>query len=173
MDWTALGLSLQLAALTTLILCCAGLPLAYWLAVTKWRWKFLLEAVVALPLVLPPTVLGFYILIAIGKHSPLGRGYSALTGGQLPFSFPGLLLASILYSLPFAVRPFITGFAGILVPRRFPLGDLLPRHRAAFLDGHPQRGRYEFRAHGWRIWGGFDGGRKHPRRDAHGLDLHL
>ena len=72
MDWTALGLSLQLAALTTLILCGAGLPLAYWLAVTKWRWKFLLEAVVALPLVLPPTVLGFYILIAIGPHSPLG-----------------------------------------------------------------------------------------------------
>jgi len=114
MDWTALGLSLQLAALTTLILCGAGLPLAYWLAVTKWRWKFLLEAVVALPLVLPPTVLGFYILIAIGTHSPLGRGYAALTGGgRLPFSFPGLLIASILYSLPFAVRPFVTGFAGV------------------------------------------------------------
>ena len=79
MDWAALALSLQLAVCTTLILCCIGLPLAYWLVVTKWRWKFLLEAVVALPLVLPPTVLGFYILIAIGPHSPIGQGYTALT----------------------------------------------------------------------------------------------
>src|SRR6266849_9504296 len=110
MDWTALGLSLQLAALTTLILCGAGLPLAYWLAVTKWRWKFLLEAVVALPLVLPPTVLGFYILIAIGPHSPLGRFYSDVVGHPLPFTFEGLLLASILYSLPFAVQPFAAAF---------------------------------------------------------------
>src|SRR5215831_5718513 len=113
MDWVAIWLSLQLAACTTLLLCCLGLPLAYWLAVSKWRWKFLLEAVVALPLVLPPTVLGFYLLLALGPHSPLGRGYTALTGSTLPFTFPGLLIASVLYSLPFAVRPFAVAFEGI------------------------------------------------------------
>jgi molybdate transport system permease protein len=104
---------LQLAACTTLLLCLLGLPLAYWLAVSKWRYSFLLEAVVALPLVLPPTVLGFYLLLALGPHSPLGRGYTALTGSALPFSFPGLLIASVLYSTPFAVRPFIAAFAGV------------------------------------------------------------
>jgi molybdate transport system permease protein len=113
MDWTAIGLSLQLAVFTTVILCVVGLPLAYWLAVAKWRWKFLIEAVVALPLVLPPTVLGFYVLIGIGPHSPLGQAYTAATGRLLPFSFAGLLIASVLYSLPFAVRPFIAGFAGV------------------------------------------------------------
>jgi molybdate transport system permease protein len=114
MDWVALGLSLRLATCTTLFLCVVGLPLAYWLAVSRWRWKFLVEAVVALPLVLPPTVLGFYVLLAIGPHSPLGRLYAALTdGGLLPFSFQGLLLASVLHSLPFAVRPFGVAFAGV------------------------------------------------------------
>src|SRR5579871_2249561 len=113
MDWVAIGLSLRLAACTTLVLCAFGLPLAYWLAVSRWRGKFLLEAVVALPLVLPPTVLGFYLLMAMGPRSPLGRGYTLLTGWTLPFSFTGLLLASVLYSLPFAVRPFQAAFAGV------------------------------------------------------------
>jgi molybdate transport system permease protein len=113
MDWTAITLSLRLAGWTTLILCALGLPAAYWLAVSRWRWKFLVDAVVALPLVLPPTVLGFYVLLALGPHSPLGRGYEALTGGPLPFSFPGLLIASVLYSFPFAVRPFAVAFAGV------------------------------------------------------------
>src|SRR5215475_12030550 len=113
MDWTAIGLSLKLASCTTLVLCVLGLPLAYWLANSPRRWKFLVEAVVALPLVLPPTVLGFYLLLAMGPHSPLGRGYAALTGATLPFSFPGLLVASVVYSLPFAVRPFAVAFAGV------------------------------------------------------------
>jgi molybdate transport system permease protein len=113
MDWPAIGLSLWLASSTTLILCVLGLPVAYWLAISKWRWKFLIEAVVALPLVLPPTVLGFYVLLALGPHSPLGRGYAALSGRFLPFSFPGLVIASVLYSMPFAVRPFIAAFAGV------------------------------------------------------------
>lgn len=113
MDWSALGLSLRLAFTTTLVLSVLGLPLAYWLARSRWRWKFLIEAIVALPLVLPPTVLGFYVLLALGPHSPLGRSYTALTGSTLPFSFTGLLLASVLYSLPFAVRPFAVAFAGI------------------------------------------------------------
>jgi len=96
--------------LTALVLLVIGLPLAYWLSFSRWRWKFLVESVVALPLVLPPTVLGFYILVAIGPHSPLGRFYTSLVGHPLPFTFEGLLFASILYSLPFAVQPFATAF---------------------------------------------------------------
>jgi len=117
MEWQAIWLSLRLSFWTTLILLAAGLPAAYWLTFSRRKWKFLVEALVALPLVLPPTVLGFYILLAIGPHSPVGRLYAALTGGMLPFSFEGLLLASVLYSLPFAVQPFASGFAA--VDRRF------------------------------------------------------
>ncbi len=113
MDWEALGLSLRLAGLTTLVLLLLGLPLAWWLATTRRRWKFLVEALVAMPLVLPPTVLGFYLLLAMGSRSPLGRGYIALTGHPLAFSFEGLLLASILYSLPFTVQPFAAAFAAV------------------------------------------------------------
>jgi molybdate transport system permease protein len=113
MDWVAVGLSLRLAACTTLILCVLGLPLAYWLANSRWRGKSLFDAAVALPLVLPPTVLGFYLLLALGPHSPLGRAWEALTGRLLPFSFPGLLIASVLYSLPFAVRPFVAAFHSV------------------------------------------------------------
>jgi molybdate transport system permease protein len=113
MDWEAIWLSIELASATTLFLLFVGLPFAYWLSETRWRLKFALEAIIALPIILPPTVLGFYILIAIGPQSPFGRTYEAITGRSLPFSFQGLLLASIIYSFPFAVRPFIAGFAGI------------------------------------------------------------
>src|SRR5712692_10001255 len=113
MDFEAIWLSVQLAWWTTVTLFVLGLPLAYWLAVTRWRLKFLLEAIVVLPMILPPTVLGFYVLIAVGPLSPLGRTYEAVAGRALPFSFQGLLLASVLYSLPFAVRPFIAAFAGV------------------------------------------------------------
>jgi len=113
MDWQAIWLSLRLAACTTLILLAAGMPLAYWLAFSPCRWKFLVEAVVALPLVLPPTVLGFYILLAIGPRSPVGALYARLTGGMLPFSFQGLLLASVLYSMPFTVQPIALAFAAV------------------------------------------------------------
>lgn len=113
MDLEALWLSVQLASWTTIILFVLGLPLAYWLAVTRWRLKFLLEAIVVLPMILPPTVLGFYILIAVGPLSPIGRTYELLMGQSLAFSFQGLLVASVLYSLPFAVRPFTAAFAGV------------------------------------------------------------
>ena len=113
MDWQAVGLSLRLSACTTLVLVVLGLPLAYWIANTRLRGKFLIEAVVALPIVLPPTVLGFYVLMAIGPHSPLGRYYESLFGHRLPFTFQGLLVASVLYSLPFAVQPFTSAFATV------------------------------------------------------------
>jgi molybdate transport system permease protein len=113
MDWEAIALSARLAAVTTFVLLVIGLPLGYWLAFSPRRWKFLVEAVVALPLVLPPTVLGFYVLLAIGPKSPVGAVYSKLTGGMLPFSFQGLLLASILYSLPFMVQPVASAFAAV------------------------------------------------------------
>jgi molybdate transport system permease protein len=112
-NWQAIALSVKLALLVSLILLALGLPLAYWVAFSRWRFKFLVESVVALPLVLPPTVLGFYVLVAIGPMSPLGRAYAGLTGRTLPFSFEGLLLASVLYSLPFAVQPFAAAFASV------------------------------------------------------------
>jgi molybdate transport system permease protein len=112
-DWTAVWLTVRLAASTTAVLLLLGLPVAYWTATSRWRGKFLVEAVVALPLVLPPTVLGFYVLMATGPNSALGRGYEALTGRLLPFTFPGILLGSVLYNLPFAVRPFAAAFAAV------------------------------------------------------------
>jgi molybdate transport system permease protein len=109
-NWTAIWVTVKLASLTAVTLLVVGLPIAYWVSFSRWRWKFLVESVVALPLVLPPTVLGFYILVAIGPHSPLGQLYTDLVGSPLPFTFQGLLFASILYSLPFAVQPFVAAF---------------------------------------------------------------
>jgi molybdate transport system permease protein len=113
MDLQALWLTIRLALLVSGILMVLGLPIAYWIASTRWRWKFLIEAIVALPLVLPPTVLGFYLLVAMGTRSPLGRWWQSLTGHPLAFTFEGLLIGSILYSLPFAVQPFAASFAAV------------------------------------------------------------
>lgn len=113
MDFEAITLSLRLSLCTTAILAVLGLPLAAWLALAPPRGKFLLEALVALPLVLPPTVLGFYLLLLFSPRSLPGRMYLDLFGEALPFSFPGLLIASVLYSLPFAVQPFTAGFAAV------------------------------------------------------------
>ena len=113
MDWSAIVVSLRLSTLTTLLLLVLGLPLASWLASSRWRWRFFVEAVVSLPIVLPPTVLGFYILIAIGPRSPIGQAYTAVTGRGLPFSFQGLLIASVLYSMPFAVQPFTAAISTV------------------------------------------------------------
>jgi molybdate transport system permease protein len=112
-DTRALALSAELAVLTTAILLVLGLPLAWWLVVSRFRWKFLVEAVVALPLVLPPTVLGFYLLVGLGPKAWPGRLFEAALGHPFPFSFAGLLLASVLYSLPFAVQPFAGALAGV------------------------------------------------------------
>jgi len=106
-------LTLQLAACTTGILLVVGLPLGYWLATSTRRWRFLVDASVALPLLLPPTVLGYYLLVGMGPKSVLGRWYEDLSGRALPFSFVGILLGSVIYNLPFAVRPFTAAFAGV------------------------------------------------------------
>jgi len=113
MDWQAIALSFRLSACTAFLLLVLGLPLASWLANTRWRGRFLIEALVALPIVLPPTVLGFYVLMAIGPLSPVGRFYESVFGHRLPFTFQGLLVASVLYSLPFAVQPFTSALATV------------------------------------------------------------
>jgi len=113
MNWAAIVLSLKLAALVCMLLICIGTPIAYWIAFSKWRWKFLIESVVALPLVLPPTVLGFYILIVLGSRSPLGRAWAVWFGHGLAFTFEGLVIASVVYSLPFAVQPMAVAFSQV------------------------------------------------------------
>src|SRR6202030_4579714 len=109
----ALWLSMKLAACVSAILLVIGMPVAYWLAYSNWRAKFLLESLVALPLVLPPTVLGFYALVAMGPRGPLGKLWIALFGHGLAFTFGGLILASVLYSFPFAVQPLIASFESV------------------------------------------------------------
>ena len=113
MDWVAVGLTLKLASLTTLVLAIIGLPLAYWLATTRRRWRSVVDAAVAVPLLLPPTVLGFYFLMSTGPTTWIGRLYERVFDSTLPFSFAGVLIASVLYNLPFAVRPFASGFAAV------------------------------------------------------------
>ena len=113
MDWQSFWLTIRLAVLVATVLALLGLPIAYWITYSRWRWKFIAEAVVALPIVLPPTVLGFYILIALGPRSPLGRWWQSFTGHTLAFTFEGLVIGSIIYSLPFAVQPFAASFAAV------------------------------------------------------------
>jgi molybdate transport system permease protein len=111
MDWSAVTLTAKLAVTVCLILTAVALPTAYWVAFSRWRGKFLVQSVVAMPLVLPPTVLGFYILVALGPRSLLGRWCDSLFGHTLPFTFEGLVIASVIYSLPFAVQPAAAAFA--------------------------------------------------------------
>jgi molybdate transport system permease protein len=130
MNWQAFWLTIRLAVLVAAVLAGLGLPIAYWIAYSRWRWKFLAEALVALPIVLPPTVLGFYVLVALGSRSPLGRWWQALTGHTLAFTFAGLVIGSIVYSLPFAVQPFAASFAAVdarLIAASSTLGASKPR----------------------------------------------
>lgn len=113
MDWQAFFLSLRLAGLTTAILILIAVPLAGLLVLGRGRWLAALEAITALPLVLPPTVLGFFLLVLLGMRTSLGRGIAALLGHPLAFSFSGLLVGSVIYSLPFAVQPLVAGFAAV------------------------------------------------------------
>jgi molybdate transport system permease protein len=113
MNWDAAILTLELASSVSLVLLGVGLPLAWWLSQTCWRGKTFIKAIVALPLVLPPTVLGFYVLVGLGPRTAVGRWIETTIGHALPFSFAGLLVASVLYSLPFAVQPFEAAFSGL------------------------------------------------------------
>jgi molybdate transport system permease protein len=112
-NWQAFWLTVELAVVVSTILFVLGLPIAYWIAFSRARWKFLIETIVALPIVLPPTVLGFYVLVALGSRSPLGRWWLSLTGHTLAFTFTGLVIGSILYSLPFSVQPFAASFSSV------------------------------------------------------------
>ncbi|MCK5902627.1 MAG: molybdate ABC transporter permease subunit [Cocleimonas sp.] len=112
-DFAALVVTLKLATLTTLILLSIGTPLAWWMAKTQWRFKFIFEAIIALPLVLPPTVLGFYLLISLGSNGLVGGLAKAVGGKPLAFSFTGLVIGSVIYSLPFVVQPLQTAFTAI------------------------------------------------------------
>ena len=112
-DLSALWITLKLASLTTLILLLLGTPLAWWLAHTRWRYKFVLEAVIALPLILPPTVLGFYLLLLLGAQGPIGGLMQSLGGRPLAFSFGGLVVGSVIYSMPFVVQPLQNAFHAI------------------------------------------------------------
>jgi molybdate transport system permease protein len=113
MDWQAFLLSLRLAAVTTAILLVISVPLAALLALRHSRWLAILEALGAMPLVLPPTVLGFFLLVLLGPGTAVGRGITALLGHPLAFSFSGLVVGSVIYSLPFALQPMVVGFAAI------------------------------------------------------------
>ncbi len=113
MDWQAFVLTLRLATTTTAILLVIAIPLAAVLVLGRSRWLVIVEALAALPLVLPPTVLGFFLLVLLGPLTPIGRGITALLGHPLAFSFTGLVVGSVIYSLPFAVQPLVTGFASV------------------------------------------------------------
>lgn len=113
MDWQAFWLTIRLALLVAGILLLLGIPVAYWITFSRSRWKFLLEAVVALPIVMPPTVLGFYVLFALGPRTLLGRFWIHMTGHTLAFTFAALVIGSILYSFPFAVQPFAASFGAV------------------------------------------------------------
>src|SRR5580698_4397232 len=113
MDWQAFALTLKLAAITTAILLALSIPLAAWLTLGRSRWRVATEALTGLPLVLPPTVLGFYLLVLFGPMTSIGRAIAALLGHPLAFSFAGLVVGSVIYSLPFAVQPIVAGFAAI------------------------------------------------------------
>jgi molybdate transport system permease protein len=113
MDWQAFFLTLKLAAITTAILLCIAIPLAAWLTLGRSRWRILAEALTGLPLVLPPTVLGFYLLVLLGPRTAFGRALASLLGHPLAFSFAGLVVGSVVYSFPFAVQPLAAGFASV------------------------------------------------------------
>jgi molybdate transport system permease protein len=112
-DLTALWVTIKLASVSTLVLLIIGTPMAWWLSRSQWRFKFIIEAIIALPLILPPTVLGFYLLISLGPNGPIGGLVSLLGGPPLAFSFTGLVIGSVFYSMPFVVQPLQNAFASI------------------------------------------------------------
>jgi molybdate transport system permease protein len=145
MDWQALELTLKLAGTTTAILVVVAIPMAAWLVLGRSRWRGVVEAIAALPLVLPPTVLGFFLLVLLGPRTMVGRAIASLLGHPLAFSFSGLVVGSVIYSLPFAVQPLVAGFSAVETayvdaarllgagPARIVLSLLLPLARRSLL----------------------------------------
>ena len=113
LDIAAITVTIKLAFISTAILIVIGTPLAWWLSQTKFKFKVIFEAIIALPLILPPTVLGFYLLITLGSNSPLGRLLESFGGGSIAFSFSGLVIGSVIYSLPFVVQPLQNSFGAV------------------------------------------------------------
>jgi len=132
MDTQALWLTLRLATVTTALLLCLTIPLSFWLAFGKARWKIVVEAIATLPLLLPPTVLGFYLLVLLGPHTAPGRWLIRLIGHPVAFSFSGLVIGSMIYSLPFAVQPITSGFSAI-APEILDAAQLLGANRLRVL----------------------------------------
>ena len=112
-DLTALFVTLKLASVSTLVLLIIGTPLAWWLSRSQWRFKYIIEAIIALPLILPPTVLGFYLLISLGPNGPIGGLVDMLGGAPLAFTFTGLVIGSVFYSMPFVVQPLQNAFTAV------------------------------------------------------------
>ncbi len=145
--WPAIGLTLRLAAVSSLVLLVVGIPLAHWLNTSRLRGIVLLETLVSLPIVLPPTVIGFYLLMLMSPQQPVGAAWMQLFGRPLPFSFTGLVIGSVIYSLPFAVQPFQAAFRGVkrelvqsalalgLTPRQTFWAIILPLSRHGILTG--------------------------------------
>lgn len=146
-DWAPLILTLKLASVTTAILLLIGIPLSYWLAFSKFRFKFIIEALVSMPLVLPPSVLGFYLLIVFSPQNFFGNFLNKSLGLQFVFSFEGLILSSVIFSLPFMVHPIVSGFCSVpenLIEAAQTLGKssftilkkvLIPNIKPAILSG--------------------------------------
>ncbi len=177
----ALTLTLRLAVCVSLILLVLGVPLAYWLAFSRKRWKFFIEAIVSLPIVLPPTVLGFYVLVAIGPLSPVGRWYQSFTGHGLAFTFSGLVVGSVLYSLP--VRGAANGdrirfgrpqaARRVCFARRFKLAHLLANRSAFGIARRAHRLRPQLCAHAGRVRRRLDDRRQYSWSDPHDFNPDL
>ena len=145
--WEAVGLTLRLAAVSSLVLLAIGVPLAHWLNISRFRGVILVETLVSLPIVLPPTVIGFYLLMLMSPQQPVGAAWVSLFGQPLPFSFTGLVIGSVAYSLPFAVQPFQAAFRNVkremvhsalalgLTPRQTFWSIVLPLSRHGILTG--------------------------------------
>ena len=112
-DFIALFVTLKLASISTIILILIGTPIAWWLSHSRWRYKYFVEAIIALPLILPPTVLGFYLLVSLGPNGPIGGLSSAMGGTSLAFTFTGLVIGSVVYSMPFVIQPLQNAFSAI------------------------------------------------------------
>jgi molybdate transport system permease protein len=112
-DLIALFVTLKLASISTIVLLLIGTPIAWWLSHSHWRYKYFVEAIIALPLILPPTVLGFYLLVSLGPNGPIGGLSSALGGESLAFTFTGLVIGSVMYSMPFVIQPLQNAFSAI------------------------------------------------------------